>query len=31
VQALTAERLVGEGVKDRARIDAESAQAGAAR
>ena len=28
VQALTAERLVAEGVKDRARIDAESAQAG---
>jgi LCP family protein required for cell wall assembly len=28
VQALTAERLVGEGVKDRARIDTESAQAG---
>jgi LCP family protein required for cell wall assembly len=30
VQALTAERLVGEGVRDRARIDAESAQAGRA-
>ena len=28
VQALTAERLVGEGVRDRARIDAESAEAG---
>jgi LCP family protein required for cell wall assembly len=28
VQALTAERLVGEGVQDRARIDAEAAQAG---
>jgi LCP family protein required for cell wall assembly len=28
VQALTAERLVGEGVRDRARIDAEAAQAG---
>jgi LCP family protein required for cell wall assembly len=28
VQALTAERLVGEGVRDRARVDAESAQAG---
>ena len=28
VQALTAERLVGEGVRDRARIDAEAAKAG---
>ena len=28
VSALTAERLVGEGVRDRARIDAEAAQAG---
>ena len=28
VQALTAERLVGDGVRDRARIDAESAEAG---
>jgi LCP family protein required for cell wall assembly len=28
VQALTADRLVGEGVRDRARIDAESAEAG---
>ena len=28
VQALTAERLVGEGVRDRARIDAEAARAG---
>ena len=28
VKALTAERLVGEGVRDRARIDAESAKAG---
>ena len=28
MQALTAERLVGEGVRDRARIDAEAAKAG---
>ena len=28
MQALTAERLVGEGVRDRARIDAEAAEAG---
>ena len=31
VKALTAERLVGEGVRDRARIDAESAKAGRTR